>query len=133
MHINGTKVKYMYTAHDYWEKKIIIEIPLTLETYSNSANLKAIPKELKRTETREQASQNGFKRRSKLQPLDFTVAESSSNASATADRGVDSPLAFSNESSSSIETLVLVTSFLLLQKSTTQTHKTTMTKFQENF
>lgn len=59
-----------------------------METYSEWANLNAIPKQPKRTETREQASQKGFKLRSKSTSLDFTNAESGSKASATADKGV---------------------------------------------
>lgn len=64
----------------------------TLETYSNSANLKAIPRQLKRIEMREQASQNLPRGISSLEPLAFQFLsnlESSSKASAMVDRGVE--------------------------------------------
>lgn len=58
-----------------------------MATYSNSANLKARPRERKRTETRDAASQNVSKRISLPLFLSFTLLDSFSNASAMAERG----------------------------------------------
>lgn len=84
----------------------------TLAPYSNSANLKAVPRQVKRTETREHASQKLFKSRSPLKLPAFTVAQRSSNASATADSGVS---LISTPSSSRLDVIELFAKFSFLQ------------------
>lgn len=79
----------------------------TLEVYSISANLKAMPSEPNRTETKEHASQKGFKRSSMETPLSFLIkSDSSSNASEIKERAV--PVSASSNSSSSKPILLII-------------------------
>jgi len=59
----------------------------TLATYSNSANLKARPRQRKRTETREAAWQKVSRRMWRASFFSFIHFDNSSNASAMAVRG----------------------------------------------
>lgn len=72
---------YIYTKREDWNTQ-------TLATYSISANLKAMPRHPKRTETSEQAAENCASWRSR--DPDLIVLASSSNALATTESGVPS-------------------------------------------
>lgn len=79
-----------------------INLKQTLDVYSISANLKAIPSEPNNTDTKAHASQKGFKRNSNETSFLFPFlikSDNSSNASAIKERAVPSP-ASSNSSSS---------------------------------
>lgn len=82
----------------------------TFETYSSSANLKAMPRQLKRTETREQASEKGRNRRS-LELQSSTQLARTSNASAMAASGVT--VASLQLSSSSMASILFVSLHIL--------------------